>query len=125
MKKKTWEGIDYDSPAGEAADIVSGRERGYAPPIVEFTGTAMIWSAIIMLKHGIMIDFDAEDVALFMTALKLAREAGSPKHDNRVDACGYPETLAQIVAVRKAIEIGKISFEDIVAEWGSQKRDID
>ena len=42
-------------------------------------------------RFGVDLTFDEqpEFVALMLACLKVAREAGTPTHDNRVDMCGY------------------------------------
>tara|TARA_R100000687_G_scaffold30529_1_gene25252 strand:- start:333 stop:629 length:297 start_codon:yes stop_codon:yes gene_type:complete len=80
-----------DSILEKAEELVMG-DRGvnYGHPIVDFSRTAKIWTA---LKD---VEFSASDVAKFMIAVKLSRETNNPKRDNRVDIAGYALTLDMV-----------------------------
>jgi hypothetical protein len=70
----------------EAARIISGeRNRQYGNPEDNFARTAQIWSAIIGY------DFTAEDVAMMMVGLKVARYASKSgfQPDTWIDIAGY------------------------------------
>lgn len=65
----------------------SDRRSSYGTPAVVFAGYAKMWSGLLAGK--LTADLTASDVALMMTALKLAREANHQSADNVVDAHGY------------------------------------
>lgn len=68
----------------EAAAITAGaRQADYGPPERNLGQTASMWSVILG------VEVSARQVALCMTALKLARDAHKPKRDNLVDGAGY------------------------------------
>jgi hypothetical protein len=70
----------------EAARIVSGdRNVQYGGPEENFTRTAQIWSVIMG------IEFTAEDVAMMMVGLKVARyvNRGGFQGDTWIDIAGY------------------------------------
>ena len=70
----------------EAARIISGdRNKQYGGPEENFTRTAQIWSVIMG------IEFTAEDVAMMMVGLKVARyvNRGGFQADTWVDIAGY------------------------------------
>lgn len=68
----------------EALRITRGdRQAQYGPPDQDFQRTAKIWSAL----KG--IELTANDVAMFMIALKLSRQTHQRKRDNWVDIAGY------------------------------------
>lgn len=68
----------------EAGSLVDGdRNDSYGRPIHDFSRAAQIWSAVL----GIQVT--AEQVALCMVGVKLAREVHQPKRDSVVDAIGY------------------------------------
>jgi len=70
----------------EAARIISGeRNKQYGNPEDNFARTAQIWSAIIGY------DFTAEDVAMMMVGLKVARYASKSgfQPDTWIDIAGY------------------------------------
>jgi len=74
-----------------AASLVDGdRQADYGHPLDDFTRTALIWTAI--LGHEVT----AEQVALCMVGVKIAREVHVPKTDNVVDGVGYFLTLAMV-----------------------------
>ena len=80
-----------DSILVEAESLVMGeRGRNYGHPIVDFSRTAKIWTA---LKD---VEFTPSDVAKFMIAVKLSRETNNPKKDNRIDIAGYALTLDMV-----------------------------
>jgi hypothetical protein len=72
----------------------SDRRNAYGTPAVVFAGYAKMWSGLLAKK--LTSDLTASDVALMMTALKLAREANHPGQDNVVDAHGYLILLEEI-----------------------------
>ncbi|UTN92981.1 DnaE-like DNA polymerase III alpha [Gordonia phage Finkle] len=70
---------------GDAADIIDGdREQNYGDAATNFGRIAALWSTILGT------DVAAHQVALCMTALKIARLIESPDHrDSWTDAAGY------------------------------------
>jgi hypothetical protein len=86
-----------EEPHEEAARIVLGpRGAYYDSPLRNFDRTGLIWSGILeeKLREGQLIS--AEDVALCMVGVKLARQAFRHKRDNIVDAHGYLMTIGMI-----------------------------
>lgn len=80
----------------EALRLVGGDRRSdYGHPLDNFSDVAAIWSVILRTP------VTAEQAALCMVGLKIAREANKPKHDNRVDAAGYTEVLDMIITERQ------------------------
>jgi hypothetical protein len=72
------------SIANEAIGLVTGeRQASYGHPSRNFQDIADLWSPIL----GIGVS--AEQVALCMVQVKIAREIHNPKRDNLVDAVGY------------------------------------
>ena len=72
-------------------DILQEREEVYGDPVVMHNRIAMIWSGIL----GYTIS--ANEVALCMIGLKLARSQSNPSHeDSLVDTKGYAE-IAQLI----------------------------
>jgi hypothetical protein len=70
----------------EAARIISGeRNKQYGGPEENFSRTAQIWTAIIGYE------FTAEDVAMMMVGLKVARYASKSgfQADTWIDIAGY------------------------------------
>lgn len=85
----------------EADALVNGaRQQAYGHPLDNFTDIAGLWTAYCQaqgfsFESGVASDadvsdgFTAEDVALMMTLLKIARETKHTNRDNLVDAAGY------------------------------------
>lgn len=72
------------SIATEAVKLVtSDRQASYGHPSQNFGDTARLWSVILNTE------VTAEQVALCMVQVKIARELHAPKRDNLVDAVGY------------------------------------
>ena len=77
--------------AALAAELVCGdRNNEYGHPLDDFSRAAMIWSAILG------VEVTAEQVALCMVGVKIAREVHRPKRDTIVDGIGYFLTLAMV-----------------------------
>jgi hypothetical protein len=82
--------MDGTDAMQEAWKLTHGSRRdAYGTPAVVFEGYARIWSGLLIGKLQSGVTLTAADVTLMMTALKLAREANSPRTDNVVDAYGY------------------------------------
>lgn len=87
--------LDPHDLAAYAASIVAGdRHDDYGHPIDDFTRAAKIWEAIL----GVPVN--AEQVALCMVGVKIAREVHRHKVDNAVDGIGYWLTYAMVVDER-------------------------
>jgi hypothetical protein len=87
----------------EAEKLVYGpREEAYSHPIVDFTTTGRMWSALIESHTGQAVEIDAEMVAVLMAALKLSRLSRNPGHrDSIVDVCGYMATYERVIEKRE------------------------
>ncbi len=74
-----------------AAELVSGdRQDAYGHPLDNLTRAAKIWSVILGCEVS------AEQVALCMVGMKIAREVNQSKPDTVVDGIGYFLTLGMI-----------------------------
>ena len=74
--------------ATDAIRLVTGdRQAAYAHPKVNFQRIANLWSIILD------VDITAEQVALCMIQVKIAREMNRHTRDNLVDIIGYTLTL--------------------------------
>lgn len=74
-----------------AAELVSGeRQEAYGHPLDNFTRASKIWSVILNCEVS------AEQVALCMVGMKVAREVNQSKPDTVVDGIGYFLTLNMI-----------------------------
>lgn len=94
-----------------AWDLTHGdRHKEYGNAVEVFEAYAKIWSGLLAKK--LKEDITASDVTLMMTALKLAREAGSPKDDNVVDAHGYLILLDEVKCDRFGKSYSKLAEEE-------------
>lgn len=83
--------LEPEDLAAYAARLVIGdRNSDYGHPLDNLDRAARIWSVILG------VDVTAEQVALCMQGVKIAREINSPKLDNAVDGVGYWLALAMI-----------------------------
>jgi hypothetical protein len=77
--------------ASYAAELVSGdRQEAYGHPLDNFTRASKIWAVILGCEVS------AEQVALCMVGMKVAREVNQSKPDTVVDGIGYFLTLNMI-----------------------------
>jgi hypothetical protein len=92
--------------ADYAVSLVSGdRQNDYGHPFDDFSRTAKIWGAILGTEVS------AEQVALCMVGVKIAREVNRQKLDNTVDGIGYFLTLAMVQQERAEREQLKTKSE--------------
>jgi hypothetical protein len=81
--------------AAYAAQLVSeDRHDQYGHPLDNLTRAADIWSVILGT------DVTAEQVALCMIGMKIARQVHKPKADTIVDVIGYALTLHMVEVER-------------------------
>lgn len=73
--------------AAEIAGVNGERNADYGTPLDNHERIAAIWSAVLGTR------ITADQVALCMIGLKLARESHKHKRDNLVDICGYVQCL--------------------------------
>lgn len=72
-------------------DILEERQKSYGDPVEMHERIAKIWSGILNVQ------INANEVALCMIGLKLARSQNDPSHlDSLVDVAGYNE-IAQLI----------------------------
>ena len=75
----------------EALDVINGeRQDEYGTPEDNFALIADYWTAYLDHHYRANLTVTAQDVAIMMTLLKLARiTTGTAKEDSFVDAAGY------------------------------------
>jgi hypothetical protein len=71
------------------------RRSDYGHPLDNFGDIAAIWSVILR------VPVTAEQAALCMVGLKLARQANKGKRDNLVDLAGYTQVVEMIGTERE------------------------
>ena len=88
--------------AAYAARLVSDeRQYEYGHPLDNMDRAARIWSVI--LDHEV----SAEQVALCMVGMKIARQVHKPKPDTVVDIIGYALTLHMVEVERAKRRVDK------------------
>lgn len=79
---------EKESILKEADTIAHGdRQQAYGHPFDTYTRAAALVSA--MLSHKLQSPLTAHDMALVMAQVKIAREIGCPRRDNRIDLAGF------------------------------------
>jgi hypothetical protein len=92
--------------ADYAVSLVSGdRQNDYGHPLDDFTRAGKIWEAIL----GVPVS--AEQIALCMVGVKIAREVNRQKIDNAIDGIGYFLTLTMVQQERAERERTKNETE--------------
>lgn len=87
-----------ESVLEEAQRLVTGpRQQDYDHPLDNFNRIASMWTALTKDVYR----FTPEQVALFMVAVKLCRQAHRPQRDNIVDICGYAATHEMVEQEKK------------------------
>jgi hypothetical protein len=95
MSKDTDATISPEDMAAYAARMVSeDRNDQYGHPLDNLDRAARIWSVILGA------DVTAEQVALCMVGMKIARQVHRPKPDTVVDIIGYALTLHMVEVER-------------------------
>lgn len=75
----------------QAAETIAGaRQKDYGDKLQNFSQIAMLWQGTLAAKLPPGVFITAEDVALCMMQVKIARLAKSPDHkDSILDVAGY------------------------------------
>lgn len=83
----------------EAQRIVEGaRQKDYGTPMENWSATAAIWNVI--LKKKLTEPLTAEEAAMCMVGVKLARLANGITRDSLVDLPGYARVIEMIIEER-------------------------
>lgn len=91
--------MNSESILQEAERLINGDRRGsYGHPLDNFTNTADLLNTFLHAK--LKTKLTAEDVAMIMVLLKLAREMNAHKRDNLTDAAGYLGCLEKVIDER-------------------------
>jgi len=75
----------------KAKKIIGDRQESYAPPAINFSRIARMWSVILERE------VTPVQVALMMIALKITREMHRHSEDNLLDMIGYVYCLEEIL----------------------------
>ena len=75
----------------ESLDVINGeRQNAYGNPEDNFAVIAEMWSTYLAGRYNTEFRLKAQDVALMMTLLKVARvSTGTATKDSFIDAAGY------------------------------------
>lgn len=76
----------------QVSETTRGRRDNYGRPLINFLRIAIYWSEY-WKNRGESGFFTPEDVAQFMTLLKIARQDHSHANDNLLDIMGYQDCL--------------------------------
>ena len=81
------------------ACVTGERPEDYGSPEDNFSTIAQLWAAYIQaacVAPGVHVELLAEDVALMMALLKIARATASDNLDNYIDLAGYAACAGEI-----------------------------
>ena len=79
------------------ACVCQSREQEYGSPENNFAVIADLWTTYLSAQHDIKVYSTADDVAIMLAQMKIARIAtGTFKEDSFVDACGYIACAAEL-----------------------------
>lgn len=79
------------------ACVCQNRQEQYGPVENNFAVIADLWTTYVSAKHDIKAYLTADDVAIMLAQMKIARIAtGTFKEDSFVDACGYIACAAEL-----------------------------
>lgn len=83
-----------------AATLVSGdRDRQHGAKADNFGRIAIMWQAWLETRRDSSAPLTGHDVAVMMTAMKLARtQSGEHNPDDYVDACGYAACAGELAS---------------------------
>ena len=77
--------------------VCEDREAEYGTPESNFKLIAELWMIYIRAKYGFDLYLSADDVAMMMALVKVARIAtGSPKADSYADLAGYAALAGEL-----------------------------
>jgi hypothetical protein len=79
--------------------VATDRQDSYGHPFDMCSRVAGLWSVLFAKE------ISAEDVAMAMVLMKVAREMNTPKRDNAVDIAGYAKVLAMIHDRRREMAV--------------------
>lgn len=104
----------------EAQRLVGGARQGsYGHPLDNWTRTAALWSVILGRE------VTAEQAALCMVAVKIARHVHTGQRDNLVDAAGYALVVQMIGEEReRRARIAEPSVRPDVAQMPAVRPDM-
>lgn len=77
-------------------EVTKARAAVYGHPRDNFETIANLWT-VILHRLGADYEFGPTDVALFMVAVKVAREANQHEPDNLLDIEGYARCARMIL----------------------------
>ncbi len=108
-----------DEVIAEAVRVTSS-ERGidYDAPEDNFARIAAVWNALLEEALDPLVGvITAGDVARMMIAVKLVRDAHTPKRDNRVDLVGYTRCLERVEPTNEIAVTHPITKEQAEATY--------
>ncbi len=86
-----------------AAAVYGPRQEAYGHPYISMSQIALGFQAVLATKLAPGESISAEDVALCLIQVKVARLSTTPAHvDSMVDIAGYAEVLARCNDARTA-----------------------
>jgi hypothetical protein len=100
----------------EAEALINGqRQQDYGDKLTNFTQIAMLFTGTLARKLAPSNTITADDVALLMMQVKIARLAKSPNHrDSTLDIAGYAGCLDKLQEERKGLEVDEEEFDSLL-----------
>lgn len=104
----------------EAARICVSQDRNetYGSPTTAFGAVGALWTTLLSGKLREGTTLTARDAILCMAAMKLARLAHNPSHDDSaVDLAGYAAIFAEASSIQDDLAAAQAGLDALALDW--------